>query len=52
VLTPHFFVLLVWLFGVAPFFKVVAGLHFLFFFFVTLGGQPFGFRRPSWFVFS
>jgi len=29
---------------------VGSGLHFLFFFSVTLGGQPFGFRRPSWFL--
>jgi len=35
-------------FSVTPrFFYVVSGLHFLLFFFVTLGGQPFGFRRPS-----
>jgi hypothetical protein len=40
-----------WLFGVASFF--LSGFWtplFLFVFFVTVGGQPFGFRRPSWFL--
>ena len=33
-----------------PFFRVGSGLHFFLFLFVTAGGQPFGFRRPSWFL--
>ncbi len=31
----------------APFFRVGSGLHFIVFLSVTLGSQPFGFRRPS-----
>ena len=42
--------LLIRLFRYATFFKVVAVLHFFNFISVTLGGQPFGFRRPYWFL--
>jgi len=37
-------------FRLRPVFKVGSGLHFFNFISVTLGGQPFGFRRPSWFL--
>jgi hypothetical protein len=35
-----FVTLLIWLFGVAPFFRVGSELHFFISLFVTLGGQP------------